>query len=324
MNKILIFIIALIAAIILWVGSTFYQAYQPKPLSIQGEIDAQSYNISSKVAGRISKIAVKKGDIVKKGDYIFSITSDEVKAKLKQAQASKEVAEAIKNKADKGARVQEIAASKSQYQKALVAQKLMNTTYKRIKKLYDEGVISQQKHDEVYAKLEASKYTYSSAKQLYLMSKVGARIEDKNAARAKEKVYAGKIDEVEAYIKELDIYSFQRGEVTSVLIQEGELSPSGFPIVTLTDMNNSWARFTIREDLLPSFKKGTIFKVKIPGLGNLSYEYKVSFISVMGNYAIWKASQAGKGFDMKSFEVHMEAVDKIKDLRVGMSVLLEL
>ena len=156
------------------------------------------------------------------------------------------------------------------------------------------------------------------------MSKVGARIEDKNAARAKEKVYAGKIDEVEAYIKELDIYSFQRGEVTSVLIQEGELSPSGFPIVTLTDMNNSWARFTIREDLLPSFKKGTIFKVKIPGLGNLSYEYKVSFISVMGNYAIWKASQAGKGFDMKSFEVHMEAVDKIKDLRVGMSVLLEL
>ena len=171
MNKILIFIIALIAAIILWVGSTFYQAYQPKPLSIQGEIDAQSYNISSKVAGRISKISVKKGDIVKKGDYIFSITSDEVKAKLKQAQASKEVAEAIKNKADKGARVQEIAASKSQYQKALVAQKLMNTTYKRIKKLYDEGVISQQKHDEVYAKLEASKYTSSSAKQLYVKSR---------------------------------------------------------------------------------------------------------------------------------------------------------
>ena len=324
MNKILILISLLIACLIFWVGTTFYKAYQPKPLALQGEIDAQTYNISSKVAGRINHIDIKKGDQVKVGDFIFSISSDEVKAKLKQARASKDAAEAVKNKADSGARVQEIEAAKSQYQKAEAAGKLMETTYKRIKKLYDEGVLSQQKHDEAYTKFQASKYTSNAAKQLYIMTKEGARSEDKKAAIAKEKIYEGKIDEVEAYVKELSLYSFHNGEVTSVLIHEGELAPTGFPVVSLTDMSDSWARLTVREDLLSHFKKGKKFNVKLPALGSEIYEFEVTFISVMGNFATWKAPQAGKGFDMKSFEVHMHPTKPIKDLRVGMSVLLEL
>ena len=44
----------------------------------------------------------------------------------------------------------------------------------------------------------------------------------------------------------------------------------------------------------------------------------------MGEYATWKATESGKGFDMRSFEVELRAVEPVKDLRVGMSVLLEL
>ena len=95
-------------------------------------------------------------------------------------------------------------------------------------------------------------------------------------------------------------------------------------VFTITDINSAWAKFTIREDLLPEFKKGKIFKVKIPAISKNTFEFEVSFISVMGSYATWKAPQAGKGFDMKSFEVHLKPAKKIKDLRVGMSVLLTL
>ena len=60
MNKIALLILALILALVFWVGITFYKAYEPQPLQLQGEIDAQTYNISSKVAGRISQIDVKR------------------------------------------------------------------------------------------------------------------------------------------------------------------------------------------------------------------------------------------------------------------------
>ena len=324
MNKVLFVVIGFVIALCLWVGNTFYDAYQPKPVILQGQIDAQSYNISSKIPGRIDEVFVKKGDKVDVGDIVFSITSPEIEAKLQQAKAAKDAAKAKKSQAYNGARKEQIQAAHDQWQKAKAARELMQKTYNRIEKLYKEGVISLQKRDEVYTKYKAAQYTENAAKQMAVMAKNGARIEIKKAASAQERVYAAKVDEVDAYIKEKSQYSFHKGEVTQVLIHSGELSPTGFPVVSIVDMDDCWAKFAVREDYLKKFRKDKIFKVKIPALGDDSYEFKVTHIAVMGDYATWKATESGKGFDMKSFEVELRAVKPIKNLRVGMSVLLEL
>jgi HlyD family secretion protein len=323
-NKILLVVLAFVSLLVIWVGITFYKAYQPKQIVLQGEIDAQSYNVSSKLPGRISKIFVKKGDKVEIGDAIFSIASPEVQAKLKQAQAAKDAAKAQKTQANNGARKQEVRAAFDQYKKAKAAEELMKTTYERIQTLYKQGVVSLQKRDEVYTKYKASVYTTSAAHQMALMAQEGARVEIKKTADAQERVYDGKLDEVEAYVKEIHQYSFHKGEVAQILIHEGELSPTGFPVVSIIDMSDSWARFNVREDYLKHFEKGKLFKVKIPALGDDIYEFKVGYIAVEGDYATWKATESGKGFDMKSFEVELKPTKPIKNLRVGMSVLVEI
>jgi HlyD family secretion protein len=316
-------IVISVLVLVLWVGFTFFKAYQPKPTIIQGEIDAQSYNISSKVAGRIAKIYVKKGDEIKVSQKVFSIVSPELDAKLEQAFAAKEAAEAQKNQADNGARKQEVQAAFEQYKKAKAAEELLKTTYNRIEKLYKDGVVSEQKRDEVYTKYKAALYTSNAAKEMANMAKEGARVEIKKAASAQERVYAGKLNEVNAYIKELDQYAFHKGEVSQILLHEGELSPTGFPVVSIIDMQDTWARFSVREDYLKYFTKGKIVQVKIPALGEKLYDFKVTYIAPQGDYATWKATQSGKGFDMKSFEVELRPQSAIKNLHVGMSVLLE-
>jgi HlyD family secretion protein len=323
-NKINYIVSAIILAIVVWVSMTFYQAYQPKALILQGEIDAQSYNISSKLPGRISEVFVKKGDFVHKGDIIFTIASPEVEAKLAQAQAAEDAAGAQKDQAETGARKQEIQAAQDQWQKAKAAEALMKITYNRIERLYKQGVVSQQKRDEVYTKYKAAKYDSNAAKQMATMAKEGARVEVKKAASAQERVYKAKVDEVNAFIKETSQRSFHKGEVTQVLIHEGELSPTGFPVVSIIDINDAWAHFSVREDYLKKFKKGNVFQARIPALGEKRYDFKVTYIAVMGDFATWRATESGKGFDMKSFEVELRPLHPIKDLRVGMSVLLEL
>ncbi len=320
----LVITIVLVMALFGWVGFTFYEAYQPKPVILQGEIDAQTYNISSKLPGRIAKVYVHKGDSVEVGDVIFSINSPEVEAKLAQAQAAKDAAAAQKEQADNGARKEEIQAAYNQWQKAKAAADLMQKTYKRVASLYEQGVVSEQKRDEVQTKYNAAKYTQDAAKQLYMMAKEGARVEVKKAADAQERVYVAKVDEVKSYVKETKAYAFHKGEVNSILIHSGELSPSGFPVVGITDMDDVWARFAVREDYLQFFHKGATLMLKIPALGDASYPFEVSYISVMGDFATWRATESGKGFDMKTFEVHLRPVGKIKGLRVGMSVLVEL
>ena len=314
---------AVVIGLVSGVSYVFYKAYQPKPIQLQGEIDAQYYSVSSKVPGRIERIGVKKGEVVKKGDFIFSINSPEVEAKLKQAKSAKNAAGAVSKQADKGARKQQIAAAKDQWRRAQEAEKLLAKTYKRIEKLYKEGVIPEQKRDEVYTKYRAAQYQSSAAKQMYMMAKEGAREEQKEAAKAQEEVYAGKVDEVNSYIKETKQYAFHDGEVSQILIHEGELAPTGFPVVTLVDINDSWAKFHVREDLLKYFKKGEILQLEIPAL-EVKKPFKVTHIGVMGEYATWRAAEAGKGFDLKSFEVDLRPLEPIEGLRVGMSVLIQL
>ncbi|OQX58799.1 MAG: hypothetical protein B5M52_04640, partial [Helicobacteraceae bacterium 4484_230] len=173
MSKITVVLVML--AIALSALYVFYKVYQPKPLRLQGEIDAQSYSVSSKVPGRIESIMVKKGEIVKEGDLVFTIASPEVNAKLKQAKAAKAAAGALAKEADKGARKEQIQAAHDEYQRAKVATELLEKTYKRIEALYKDGVVSQQKRDEVYTKYKAAQYQENAAKQLYVMAKEGAR-----------------------------------------------------------------------------------------------------------------------------------------------------
>ena len=316
--------LTVVSGLFVWVSYTFYKAYQPHQQVLQGEITAQSYNVSSKVAGRVSEIAVKKGQVLEKGDFVFSITSPEIDAKLKQAKAAKDAAESQKEQANNGARKEQIQAAKEQYEKAKAAEELMQKTYKRVENLYKEGVLSEQKRDEVYTKYQASKHTAEAAKQMYIMAQKGARQEVKKAADAQERVYEGKVDEVEAYAKETRQYAFHKGEVSNILIHEGELAPTGFPVVTLLDMDDVWARVSVREDFLHFFTLGKVLDVKIPALSQKTYKFKVSYIAPQGEYATWKATESGKGFDMKSFEVELRSAEKIEGLRVGMSVLIPL
>lgn len=84
-----------------------------------------------------------------------------------------------------------------------------------------------------------------------------------------------------------------------------------------------WAVFHVREDLLADYQLGSELTVKIPALGEKNYQFKVRHVSVMGDYATWRATDSSKGFDMRTFEVEAEPLHTIENVRVGMSVLVQ-
>ncbi|EAS44293.1 hypothetical protein C9J48_05495 [Photobacterium profundum] len=310
-------------ALVGWLGYTFWQAYQPQAERMQGQIEAQQYNISSKVPGRVDEVLVRKGDQVERGQLIFTLLSPEIDAKLMQAKAGQQAAGAMAEQAEKGARVQEIAAARDQWQKAKAASSLMKKTYKRIDNLYKDGVIAEQKRDEAYTQWQASRYTEQAAYQMFGMASEGARVETKRAAMEKERMAAGAVAEVEAYAADTKITSWHNGEVTQVLLHGGELAPQGFPVVSVIDMNDAWAVFHVREDRLSEFNQGTIVDATIPALGDEAYSFKVTHVAVMGDFATWRATDASQGFDMRTFEIEARPMEAIEGLRVGMSVILE-
>ncbi|MBG0757276.1 HlyD family secretion protein [Vibrio cidicii] len=306
-----------------WIGYQFYQAYQPKPVRLQGMIEAQQYSISSKVPGRIDQVWVRKGDTVSKGQLVFTLHSPEIEAKLEQAKAGEKAAGALAQEAEKGARAQQIQAAKDQWLKAKAAADLMEKTYQRVNNLYKDGVVAEQKRDEAMTQWQAAKYTESAAFQMYELAKEGARDETKLAAAEKARMAAGAVAEVEAYASDTRIESWFDGEVSQVLLQSGELAPQGFPVVTVIDTHDAWAVLNVREDLLKHFQKGEIFNAYLPALDK-KVQFRVTHIAVMGDFATWRATDASQGFDLRTFEVEARPVEPISALRMGMSLVVEL
>ncbi|ENM5888233.1 TPA: HlyD family secretion protein [Vibrio mimicus] len=310
-------------AVVGWIGYRFYQAYQPEPVTLQGQIESQQYSISSKVPGRIDQVLVRKGDQVEKGQLIFTLLSPEIDAKLEQAIAGQKAAGALAQEAENGAREQQIQAAKDQWLKAQAAADLAEKTYLRVNNLYNDGVVSEQKRDEAKTQWQAAKYTESAALQMYELAKEGAREETKQAALEKARMAAGAVAEVEAYAADTKIQSWFDGEVSQVLMHSGELAPQGFPVVTVVDTQDTWAVFNVREDLLKHFTQGTQFEAYLPALDK-RVEFKVTHVAVMGDFATWRSTDATQGFDLRTFEVEARPVKPTEGLRMGMSVVVKL
>ena len=240
-------VVALLA-IILLIAVIGYFVSKPKPLVIQGEAEATEYRVSGKVPGRIETLFVKEGDKVQKGDTVVFIDCPEVRAKLEQVTALKNAASAQKAKALNGARKEQIEGAYELWQKAIVGETVMKKSYDRMKSLYDQKVVSAQKFDEVEAQYNAAVSTTRAAKSQYDMAVNGARAEDKAAAAALVDQANGALMEVNAALDELYLTSPAGGIISATFPKVGELVGQGSPIMTITDLDDMWFTFNVRED----------------------------------------------------------------------------
>ena len=275
---------------------------------IMGQAEATQIRISGKVPGRIEA-------------YRFGEGTPEVLAKLQQAEAVRRAAEAQNAKAIKGARAQEIAGAYEMWQKAKAGLDIARKSYTRVQNLFDKGVMSAQKRDEAEANYKAMIATEKAAKSQYDMAVDGARTEDKAAAAALVGQADGVIAEVESYLKEAALVSPIDGEVSERFPEVGELVGTGAPIMNIIDLNDMWVTFSIREDHLKDIKIGSELDAFIPALDNRPVKLKVYYMKDMGTYAAWKATKTNGQFDSKTFEVRARPVEKVADLRPGMSVI---
>ena len=287
---------------------------------MQGQMEVSEYRVSSKIPGRIMEFRVKEGDIVKAGDTLAIIEAPEVKAKKAQAEAVKTAAVALNDKAEAGAREEQIQGAYELWQKAIVNRDIWEKSFKRVSNLYKEGVVSEQKYDETKAQYDAAVATEKAAKSQYNMAVKGAQKEDKEMAAAKVEQAKGVVEEVDSYIHETILLAYADGEVTDIFPHIGELVGTGAPIMNIAMMDDMWATFNVREDHLKKLPLGSRFTAEFPALG-ASVIMEVNYMKDRGDYAAWKATKQTGQYDLKTFEVRAVPVTKVEGLRPGMTVI---
>ncbi len=356
-------------------------------LTVSGVLETNEIDVNVKVGGKLLEIMVEEGDNVKKGDIIAMVEAENIEAKLEQAKAllgiaatrveqskiayaaQKEQSEsqiqqatgayssakAQLTKAKKGARPQQLEQAKELVVQAKEAYEYTKVTYDRLKKLYDEGVIPQQKIDGAKAELEVSKAKYNTAQQQYDLVKEGVQKEDISSAEglvmqaeamvnlanvtklqvsakeqdmiaAKEQLIQAQagVNEVMSYLNDSTIKAPVDGTITVKNADNGELVSTGMPVVSISNLKDVWANMKIKESAIANIKIGDTIDVIIPGDNNKVYKGKVTSISSKASYATERATQDKNEKDVVAFTVKIKLDNVDLRLKPGMTATLKL
>ncbi len=313
--------LAAFAGVVVLVGAIGFFTIGQEEEIIQGQIDVEEYRVSSKVPARILEIRVKEGDYVRVGDTLAILDAPDVEAKRQQAESAESAAAALSQMAQAGARKEQVQGAYELWQQAKAGLEIHKKSYERVQRLFDEGVMTEQKRDEAYAGYKAYEAQERAAHSQYQMALNGARAEEKAAAQAQVNRAKGAVKEVDSYISETVQTAKIDGEVATIYPKIGELLGSGSPIMTINIMNDVWGAFNVREDQLNGLRLGDTFTAFLPAF-NKEMTFKVSAIKDQGSYATWKATKSNGQYDLKTFEVKARPTEKFDGLRPGMSVII--
>ena len=320
------YLVLLIPIIIVVVGVAILIAAKNNDNSqiITGVVESSDIDVSSKIPGRLEVVYFKEGDLVKKGDIIAKLESKEMDAKVEQARGIFETAEYKLKMTQNGARPEEKSAVEKQYLQAKYQFDLADKTWKRMMSLYKDSLLSAQEKDQYEFQYKAAKEQMDAAKSKYEMVLSGARFEEVKMAEGLSHQGENGLNEALAYAQELFLKSPINGELQKKISDVGEIVSAGYPVFTIINPDDIWVTIQIKEDMMSKVTKGKTFHGAVPALGNKEFQFEVSYISPMGDFANWKPTNQKGDFDIKTFEVRLRSKNKIEGLRSGMSVNIKL
>lgn len=295
---------------------------RPGPAFLQGQIEADSVRVSAKIGGRVASIEVAEGDHVNAGDLLARLLMPEAEAREEQVAAQVDAAGAMADMARSGARDEQIRAARAQWQAAVSQAELALETRTRIASLHADGVVPTQRRDEVVAQAKAAQSQADAAREAYEISRSAVRPQELQAAEAQLQQARSGLTEVQSALAEAQQFAPVSGEITTRVVEPGEVVGPGFPLLIITRTDRPWVTLNLREDLMPGIRPGRRFSGQLPALGMRSVQFEVHYIAPMADFATWRSSRDLGGFDLRTFEVRARPVEAVRDMRPGMSVLV--
>ncbi len=278
----------------------------------------EKVNLSSKVSGRISKISVREGQRVRRGEVIAQMERLNLEISLKQQKAELEIAESgldlarakygdaqksveIKLRTIEKARV-EVEDCRVSFDNADNILKNKETLFKaggvsetELRAMRAQHMTSRTKYDLAKADLEIQKVGYrdsdirdagllppsSEKSKKAILKKLNTRIEkaELDTARARVSQARNNIISTRLMLRETRIVSPITGVVAARNMETGEMVTEDSVIATVIDISTVFVSMNINERDIPGMKKGQRVSFTADALGKKEFHGKIDLIS---------------------------------------------
>ncbi len=265
MKKIIVVLVVLAAAAGL--GVYFYKDYQrnqemlhPKFYSGNGRLEASEIYISSKLSGRIEKIFVEEGSLVRKGDKLVQMQTNSLEAEKASALA--------KTKTREGELAQAIAELKRKQSDFDGAKK----EYERQKKLVATHAVSERLFEEAETSYKSKMADLESAKAGVLVAE--GKIAEEKAELMK----------VEADLDDSLLVASYDGRIQYLLAHEGEVLSAGGRALNQVNMTDVYMTFFLPTAIAGKVKMGAEVRLIFDAAPDKAFPAKVTFIDPVAQF----------------------------------------
>lgn len=242
-------------------------------VSASGKVEPEvEVKLSSEVSGEIVELAVKEGDVVKRGQLLCKIRPDILKSGYNQAVASMNTQRAA------------LASAQQQLKQAEANFKNTEASYKRSQELFRKKVLSASEYDAALAQYQSARANLESLRQNIVGSKYG--VEQSQAV----------VKEAADNLARTTIYAPVDGVVSKLSVELGErvvgtAQMAGTEIMRISNLNTMEVNVDVNENDINRVSLGDPAEIEVDAFQGKKFKGTVTEIGSSANVEGTSADQ---------------------------------
>jgi len=277
-------------------------------LVLSGSIEARDVQVGSLVGGRVIAVHVDEGSAVTAGQPIVTLEPDLIDLQIREQESRVAQARARLSLALEGARPEQIARARVDYENA-------EKERRRLEALMKEGIVSRQTYDDAV--------TAARTKQEVLRElERGNRPQEVEAARAAVAEAERRLEYLRRQRQETVVNAPAAGVIQSFDLRPGDLVAANAPVATLLEPDQLWVRVFVPETKLGLVRVGQPAALTVDSFPKRTFPGKVVEISPRAQYT----PRNVQTLDQRSEQVFgvKVNVEPAPELKPGMAAIVRL
>jgi HlyD family secretion protein len=303
-------------------GVWFYQQEHQPSLTLYGNVDIRTVNLSFRVAGRLSDVRVDEGDSVQAGDVVGLLDDAPYQTALQQAKASVAVAQAKLDLMHDGYRNEETAQVKAQVAQLKSALDYADSFYRRQQSVVKSGGVSMNQLEDARTLRNQAQANLQAAQDKLRQYRTGNRPQEiKQAAAALEEARA-QYAQAALNVSDTRLITPSAGTILTRAVEPGTMLSAGSSVLTLSLTQPVWVRAYISEVNLQNAVPGRSVLIYTDGRPDRPYHGSIGFVSPSAEFTPKSVETTDLRTDLV-YRIRIVVQDADASLRQGMPVSLK-
>ncbi len=288
-------------------------------VSASGEIKPKTYvNIGANAFGKITKLYVKEGDQVKRGQMLVQLENVQSAADMDAMQASLDAAktDAVASEAGLNTSAADLNRAKSDAERS-------DLDWTRAQGLYKDALISKSDYD-----MQKANHQTAVAGLAQAQARVAQAKAQKESAEGRIEQASANLTHAADVLKKTTYQAPFDGVITNLPVREGETvvigiqNAPGSTLMTLADLSVITAEVKVDETDIVNVQMGQAAQVTIDAIPKKTFKAVVTQIgdnAIVRSTGVSTSQQISTSQEAKDFKVVVTLQDPPEDLRPGLS-----